>query len=76
LAAPGRATVVLTLSKRVRALLAVRGRLSVKLTVSHSKVALDRTLTLRLVHVRSKAKRSTRQKQRTVAVSAGVGHDR
>jgi hypothetical protein len=73
LTAPGRATVVLTLSKKARAQLAKRGRLSVKIAVSHSKVALDRSVTLRLVHARSKAKRSA---QRAVAVSVGVGHDR
>jgi hypothetical protein len=73
LTVPGRTTVILTLSKRGRAQLAARGRLSVRVAVSHSKVALDRTVTLRLVHAKSKAKRSARQVQvhRAAAASAG-----
>jgi hypothetical protein len=75
LTAPGRATVVLTLSKKARGRLAGRGRLSVKVSVSHSKVALDRSVTLKLVHARSKAKRSFRSVQVQRAV-AGVGGGR
>ena len=57
----GRVSLVLVLSKRARAQLAARGRLAVKVSVSHSKVALDRSVTLRLTHAKAKssAKRSS-----------------
>jgi hypothetical protein len=57
-AGAGKVVVSLALSKRARAQLAARGRLVVKVTVSHSKVALDRSMTLRLTHTKTKAKRS------------------
>jgi hypothetical protein len=44
----GRATLALTLSKKARARLAARGRLTVKVVVSHSKVPRGRSVTLRL----------------------------
>jgi Tol biopolymer transport system component len=67
LRAAGRVAVALTLSKKARAQLVSRGRLTVKVAVTHSKVALDRSLTLKLVHAKKKAKRS----QRTVAGVVG-----
>jgi hypothetical protein len=51
-----RLTVIL--SKKARARLAARGRLSVGLVVSHSRVALSRPVTLRLTHTKSKAKKA------------------
>jgi hypothetical protein len=56
--APGRAVVTLSLSKKARSQLKARGRLTVRVAVGHSKVALDRSVTLRLVRVKAKAKRS------------------
>jgi hypothetical protein len=55
-AGAGKVVVSLVLSEKARAQLAARGRLVVKVTVSHSKVALDRSLTLRLTHTKTKAK--------------------
>jgi hypothetical protein len=66
LTVPGRVAVALTLSKKARAQLASRGRLAVRVAVSHSKVALDRSVTLRLVG--SKAKRPAK---RSVARDGG-----
>jgi hypothetical protein len=57
LTAPGKVTLPLTLSRKARAQLAARGRLGVKVTVGHSKVALDRSVTLALTHTKVKAKR-------------------
>jgi hypothetical protein len=75
LTVPGKATVTLTLSRTARAQLARRGRLTVSIAVSHSKVALDRSLTLRLVRAKAGAKRSARSAhvQRLVV---GVGGGR
>jgi hypothetical protein len=58
MAAPGRVAVSLSLSKKARSQLKARGRLTVRVAVGHSKVALDRSVTLRLVRVKAKAKRS------------------
>jgi hypothetical protein len=55
---PGSVNIALTLSKKARRQLVVRGRLAVKLTVSHSKVALARSVTLRLTHAKTKGGRS------------------
>ena len=55
-AGAGRVSLVLALSKRARAQLAARGRLAVKVSLSHSKVALDRSVTLRLTHAKAKSK--------------------
>lgn len=52
----GRLVVSLVLSRKARAQLAARGRLAIKVTVSHSKVALDRSVTLRLTHAKTRAK--------------------
>jgi hypothetical protein len=54
----GRTAVALTLSKKARAQLVSRGRLTARVAVTHSKVALDRSVTLKLVHAKTKAKRS------------------
>lgn len=67
LAAPGKVAVALTLSKSARAQLASRGRLTVKIAVRHSKVALDRSVTLKLVRAKAHAKRSARGAQRSAA---------
>ena len=58
-----RLTVVM--SKKARARLATRGKLSVRLVVSHSKVALSRSVTLRLTQTKSKkAKRASATERR------------
>lgn len=54
LAGPGKVAVSLKLSERARAQLAARGRLTVKIAIRHSRVALDRSVTLRLVRARAK----------------------
>jgi hypothetical protein len=54
--AAGSTMLTLTLSQRARAQLAARGKLTVKLVVSHSKVALDRSVTLRLSHPKTKTR--------------------
>jgi hypothetical protein len=56
LTVPGRVSVRLSLSKTARRQLAARGRLTVRVSVSHSKVALDRSVTLALVQAKAKAK--------------------
>ncbi len=71
LASPGRVAVALTLSHKARAQLASRGRLTVKVAVSHSKVALDRSVTLKLVHAKTKARRSAKHSQRLVGRVGG-----
>jgi hypothetical protein len=53
LAGAGTVRPALTLSKTARARLAARGALTVKVVVSHSKVALSRSVTLRLTKARS-----------------------
>jgi hypothetical protein len=72
LTAAGRVTVVLALSKKARSQLALRGRLSVKVAVSHSRVALDRSVTLRLVHAKAKAK-AKRSARRAAVLQPVVG---
>jgi hypothetical protein len=70
LAVPGRVSVALTLSKKARTQLALRGRLTVRIAVNHSKVALERAVTLRLVH--AKAKRSAKHASaRRLVIGAG-----
>jgi hypothetical protein len=61
LSAPGSVAVGLTLSKKARGQLVARGRLTVKIAVSHTKVALDRSVTLKLTHTtaRKSAKRAS-----------------
>jgi hypothetical protein len=53
-AGAGRVAVSLVLSKAARAQLAARGRLAVTVTVSHSKLALPRSVTIRLTHTKTK----------------------
>jgi hypothetical protein len=76
LTAAGRVTVVLTLSRKARSQLALRGRLSVKVAVSHSRVALERSVTLRLVHAKAKAKAKRSAKRASVLGPVGVGGGR
>lgn len=71
LTAPGKVTVTLSLSKKARSELAARGRLTVKVAVSHSKVALDRSVTLRLVRAKAKAKARQSAKRAQAQRSAG-----
>jgi hypothetical protein len=63
-AAAGTVRITLTLSKKARDRLAARGRLTVRLVVSHSKVALERSATLRLTHAKAK-RRSTKSSAAT-----------
>jgi Tol biopolymer transport system component len=63
LAAAGKAAVTLALSKRARRQLSARGKLTVRVSVSHSKVALDRSVTLRLAKAKAKARRSATRAQ-------------
>jgi hypothetical protein len=70
--APGKVGVSLSLSKQARRELAARGRLTVRVAVSHSKVALDRLVTFKLVRSKAKAKRLTRRARvSVVGVSGG-----
>ncbi len=63
-AAAGIASLTLKLSKRARAQLAADGKLTVKLAVSSSKVAVTRTTTLKLTHAKAKkAKRATSKRR-------------
>jgi hypothetical protein len=71
LANAGRIALALTLSKKARSQLASRGRLTVKVAVSHSKVALDRSVTLNLLRTKAKAKRSVKHVQRPVTRVGG-----
>lgn len=75
LRASGRVTVTLSLSKKARAQLASRGRLAVRVAVTHSRVALDRSVTLRLAHAKAKSKKSTARSsaQRGSVHRLGVG---
>ena len=52
-AVAGTVRLTVVLSKKARARLAARGGLSVRLVVSHSKVALSRSVTLRLTHTKT-----------------------
>ena len=67
----GRVGVALTLSKNARAQLTSRGQLTVKVTVSHSKVALDQSVTLKLVHAKVKAKQLVKRAQLSAARVGG-----
>ncbi len=71
--APGRVAVSLTLSKKARAQLAAKGKLTVKVTVAHSKVALDRSVTLRLTHAKAKQKRASGSRARRAVLSDDRG---
>jgi hypothetical protein len=63
-AGAGRVSVSLVLSKRARVQLAARGRLAVAVTVGHSKVALPRSVTLRLTHTKTKKTKSVLSRDR------------
>ncbi len=76
IAAPGTSTVSLTLSRKARAQLTAKGKLTVKVTVAHSKVALDRSVTLRLTHARPRAKARQRSVTRSHSQRAFVSGDR
>jgi hypothetical protein len=54
----GGVAVSLVLSKAARVQLAARGRFAVTVTVSHSKVALPRLVTLRLTHTKTEARKA------------------
>jgi Tol biopolymer transport system component len=66
LAVAGRVAVPLTLSKRARSQLASRGRLTISVAVSHSKVALDRVVTLRLTRARARSSANHAAARRSV----------
>jgi len=51
---PGSVAVTLKLSRKARAQLAARGRLTVKLSVSHSRASKGRSVTLKLTRARAK----------------------
>jgi hypothetical protein len=60
MAAAGTTTLTLSLSERARGQFAARGKLTVKVVVRHSRVALDRSVTLQLIHTKAKSvKRSS-----------------
>jgi Tol biopolymer transport system component len=58
MAKAGTVSVALTLSKRARAQLAARGKLTIRLVVSDSKVAISRSATLRLTRASARGSRS------------------
>ena len=66
---PGKATLSVALSRKARAQLASRGRLATKVTVAHSKVALDRTVTLKLTHTKRKSTSASHARR---AVASGA----
>ncbi len=59
MSAPGTVAVSLTLSRRARAQLAAKGKLTVKFSVAHSRVALDHSVTLRLTHSKARSRRKS-----------------
>jgi hypothetical protein len=69
---PGTVRLTVVLSKKARARLAARGRLSVGLTVSHSKVALSRPVPLRLTHTKTKNAKAKKSKARPVTGSSAT----
>jgi Tol biopolymer transport system component len=71
---PGTVRVVLSLSGKARGRLVARGRLSVRLVVRHSKVAISRSATLKLTHTKiKKAKKARRGSSAGRADGAGGG---
>jgi hypothetical protein len=71
LASSGVVAVPVTLSKRARGQLAARGKLAVTIAVSHSKVALDRSVTLRLSHAKAKKKPAKHSRAKRSAADVG-----
>jgi hypothetical protein len=74
LTGPGAVVVTITLSKRALSQLAERRKLAVKIVISHSKVAIDRSVTLKLV--RTKAKKAATRSLRTGPAVADAGGGR
>jgi hypothetical protein len=74
-AGPGRVSVSLVLSKKAREQLAARGKLSVRVSASHSKVALDRSVTLRLVHAKTNTTAKRRAGGSRASRSVGRGDE-
>lgn len=70
LATSGTTSLVLTLSKKARAQLAARGKLSVKIVVSHSRVAFTRSTTLGLTHAKPQRKASRPKAKSSVGRTA------
>jgi hypothetical protein len=71
LAAPGTATLTLTLSKAARAQLTAAGKLTVKVVVTDSAVAVTRSATLKLTHAKAVPKRKAGKRGATRRASAG-----
>lgn len=71
LLAPGTASLALALSKRARTQLATSGKLAVKVVVSSSKVALTRSVTLKLTHAKAKGKATAKEMHRAMKRSLG-----
>jgi hypothetical protein len=67
---PGKTTLTLSLSKRARDQLAAAGRLTVKVVVSYSEVALTRSATLKLVKPKLRKKTVGRSSVRRAVVGA------
>jgi hypothetical protein len=73
LGAPGKVAVSVSLSKSTRKQLAARGQLTVKIAVNHSKVALGRSLTVKLVHAKKRAKKSVRRRSAHQSIVGTAG---
>jgi hypothetical protein len=71
LLAPGTASLALKLSKRARTQLATSGKLAVKVVVSSSKVALTRSVTLKLTHVKAKGRATAMEKHKAMKRALG-----
>lgn len=76
LAAPGTESIGMMLSRVARAQLAVQGKLSVRVAIDHSKVALDRFVTLALVHPQGRKKASSSHTLPRGYSYGGAGGDR
>ena len=71
LANPGTTTLTLTLSKRARTQLAVAGRLTVRIAVTSSKVALGQNLTLKLSRARRQRAKGTSIARASASAAGG-----
>jgi hypothetical protein len=69
LGAAGTVRLTVVLSKKARGRLVARGRLSVGLVVGHSKVALSRSMTLRLTHTKTKSKKAKAKRAKVRSVT-------
>ncbi|MCW2993516.1 MAG: hypothetical protein JWQ18_1011 [Conexibacter sp.] len=77
-AASGKASLTLALSKAARTRLAADGKLTVKLVVTHSKVAITRSTTLSLVHAKAKkatSKRATTKRSASKRAASTTGKE-